>query len=418
MLILMTNRDHTSPLPNDIEKVSTSFLSNQPGTVKPSRTDRNLFFRIVDKDGKASNVAKKKELMYYPYDKVNEIFTGVDPDEIKRQWVVYIHGHHQDPLENIKKIIEIERIHNVNVLAFSWPSHSYVTTGNRKAVYKVIKKAIKRYYKIVSWKAFIFNTVWGTGEALVEYWENYPHAKREAVESVNDLTAGLTLFKKKLYPGTSSADKPNLIVASLGNYLLEQTIRKKRSLPMSFKNIVLHEADANASLHSQWVPDLLDKCDRVSIIYNTDDSTLWASTVRNKSMANAPEDTNRLGMIQRGYIVDDNIYYIDLSRMPCLGEIMKCEHEHEFYIKDEDQLIDPPINLITALLHGENDFLPANKSTSKNEFSRMNTDIQLFMFEEIVMHADADNYDDDTFGEPGNRTNSLSSGFEDPLTPA
>lgn len=410
MIIIITNRDHNDSLPDEITSVPISFMSNQIGTVQPGRTDRNYICTVINRYDEPSNNAKDKALLFYPYKKRKQIFKGIKKPEIKRQWVIYVHGHHQDPLENIQKAIDIERVHNVNVLAFSWPSHSYITTQQQEYTLELIKQLVIKHYGLSGWVGILASKIWDGADAFIEYWQNYPHAKEKAVLSVNDLAACLHMFKNDLLPLTNSAHTPNLIVASLGNFLLENTIKQQNALAMDFKNIVLHEADANAVEHVNWVPILHNHCESLFITVNTDDSTLWASTVRNETIESG--DTDRLGLIRSNYLVDGNTRYLDLSRMPCAGLITGCEFEHEFYIKDTNELIEPAVKLMGALLNGNKSFLPDTNGRSKNGFSKMPTAIELYMFEDIVMHPDRG----DGGGNNGRDTETPSlDAFEDPL---
>ncbi len=93
--------------------------------------------------------------------------------------------------------------------------------------------------------------------------------------------------------------------------------------------------------------------------------------------------------------------------MPCAGLITGCEYEHEYYIRDTSELIDEAVELMSALLTGNNDFLPDTNNTSKNGFSKMPTDIELYKFEYIVMDSDRD------LPEP--RQHESLGNFEDPL---
>lgn len=404
MQIIITNRDHIKPLPKKIERVEPSFLSNQIGKVKPGQRNRNYLCKIVDKEGKKSKLAKNKQLMFYPHDKRTEIFKGENAKEIARQWVVYVHGHHQDPLENIHKTMEIERIHGVNVLAFSWPSHPLIKAAQTEAILGTIEKLIIKHYGLTGWTAFIASKVWDGIEGLIEGWRNYPLAKENALLSINDLTACLRVFKKDLFPLTKSEHTPNLVVASLGNYLLENTIKQTGSLPLKFHNILLHEADANAAQHVKWVPALHNYCKYLSITVNSFDTTLWASTVRNESLEQG--NTDRLGLISTGHIVDGKTRYLDLAGMPCAGMSLGCEYEHEYYIRSTSTLIKPAVNLMTAIITSDDDFLPLNNDGSNNDFSKMPTAIQMYKFEYIVMDVDRDEVDPrehrslDTFTDP------------------
>lgn len=409
MQILITNREHSTPLPNSIKRVETSFLTNQIGKMKPGQVDRNYICKIVDKEGrkKPSYKAKDKQLIFYPHSKRKKIFDGEDKNEMSRQWVVYIHGHHQDPLENIQKTIDIEHIHGVNVLAFSWPSHPLITTPQTEAILGTIEKLIIKHYGITGWTAFIVSKGWDGIEGLIEGWRNYPLAKENALLSTNDLTACLRVFEKDLFPLTKSKSTPNLVVASLGNYLMENTVKQFGGLPMDFHNILLHEADANAEQHVNWVPTLHNHCNNLSITVNTCDTTLWASTVRNESLEQG--NTNRLGLISTGHLVDGKTRYLQMDGMPCAGLSMGCEYEHEYYIRSTRTLIKEAVKLMTAVLTSDDDFLPLNNGDSINGFSKMPTAIQMYKFEYIVMDVDRDDVEPD-------QHRSLDT-FTDPLVP-
>lgn len=404
MQIIITNRDHTKPLPKKIKRVEPSFLSNQIGKVKPGQKNRNHLCKIVDKEGKKSKLAKNKQLMFYPHDKRTEIFKGENAKELERQWVVYVHGHHQDPLENIHKTMEIERIHGVNVLAFSWPSHPLITSKQTEAILGTIEQLIIKRYKITGWWAFVASKAWDGIEGLIEGWRNYPLAKENALLSTNDLQACLRVFKKDLFPLTRSKKTPNLVVASLGNYLMENTIKQNGGLAMKFHNVLLHEADANAEQHVNWVPILHKYCNNLSITVNTFDTTLWASTVRNESLEQG--DTNRLGLISTGHLVDGKTRYLQLEGMPCAGLSMGCEYEHEYYIRSTRTLIKEAVDLMKSVITSNDDFLPDTNGGSKNGFSKMPTEIQMYKFEYIVMDVDRDEVEPrqhkslDTFTDP------------------
>jgi hypothetical protein len=52
--------------------------------------------------------------------------------------IIITNREHAEPLPQM-----IEKIHNVNVLAFSWPSHPYVRSNETQISIGVIEKAIK-----------------------------------------------------------------------------------------------------------------------------------------------------------------------------------------------------------------------------------------------------------------------------------
>lgn len=173
---------------------------------------------------------------------------------------------------------------------------------------------------------------------------------------------------------------------------------------MKFHNILLHEADANAEQHVNWVPILHKYCNNLSITVNTFDTTLWASTVRNESLEQG--DTNRLGLISTGHLIDGKTRYLQLDGMPCAGLSMGCEYEHEYYIRSTKTLIKEAVDLMKSVITSNDDFLPDTNGRSKNGFSKMPTEIQMYKFEYIVMDVDRDEVEPrqhkslDTFTDP------------------
>lgn len=411
MLIIITNREHAGPLPQTVSRQPISFISNQLG----DDPDRNYTVKIVNKTGVSgqSFTVADKELEFYPEDKLTTIFDGEDPNEIARQWVVYMHGHHQDPEENIQKSLLIEKIHKVNVLAFSWPSHPYMRSNDNETQISinVIEKAIKAALGIRGWQAYLFDFVWGKGEELRETWTNYPIARKNAVLSGKDFLASLQTFSNTLFPLTRSRQTPNLLVTSQGHQVLHEAVNQGSDLPMDFNSITLHQADVNAREHINWAPSLHHHCNHLNITVNVYDSTLFAAVARNHALQGGG-DHERLGITRQHYLVDEKTRYIDLTEMPCAGLILGCEYEHEYYIKDSRELIGEVVDLMRACLYGAPDFFPINNGETKNNISKMPSEINIFKTEWIIMDVERGEGNGDQGRDEERRSIDL---FEDPL---
>lgn len=410
MLITITNREHAKPLPQTVSRQPISFITNQLGT----DSSPNFIVKVINK----VNISEErysiadKELEYYPEDKLTTIFQGEDSQEIARQWVVYMHGHHQDPEENIKKSLLIEKIHNVNVLAFSWPSHPYVRSDGTQTTIDVIEKAIKAALGVRGWQAYLFDFVWGKGEELSETWTNYPKARENAVSSAKDFLSCLQTFSKTLLPLTDSTLTPNLLVASQGHQVLHEVINQNNELPIQFNSITLHQADENAGEHVNWVPKLNGKCNNINITVNVFDSTLFAALARNHALQGGG-DHERLGTTRQHYIINEKTRYIDLTEMPCTGLIQGCEYEHEYYIKSSRVLIGEVVDLIRACLHGTSGFFPTVNGDTKNNISKMPSKANIFKTEWIVMDVERGEGNGDQGMDEERRSIDL---FEDPLS--
>ena len=53
---------------------------------------------------------------------LSEVLEQVDTDKLSKKWLFFLHGNNQTTLKNLEKCRQIEQLHDVNVIAFSWPS--------------------------------------------------------------------------------------------------------------------------------------------------------------------------------------------------------------------------------------------------------------------------------------------------------
>ncbi len=240
-----------------------------PNSTKPENGDEKLFGDDFNQQGgpnelrvaTARKVNKKWRITLLPdTDDDGNPATGVlfaqTMDAIRNgklpgSWVVFIHGFNQSFKKNLKKCREIEA-YGVNVLAFSWPSNPgpngglITAIGNKREEYRAARANAR--LSVTAVDRFV--------ERTVRYIQGA--AEEDCRLSVN------------------------LLVHSLGNYLLQRTVEEQlfaNDLSV-FDNIVLHQADADSKGHHSWV-DTMDEAKRVYVTINELDSVLKISTLVN-----------------------------------------------------------------------------------------------------------------------------------------
>ena len=165
----------------------------------------------------------------------------------KKNCVFFIHGYDQTFKKNLDKIYEIEKIHGVEVIAFSWPSN--VFEG----------KSIGEYRAVLI----------------------------KALASVGALSATLIelglcnkgAFSTKTFGNDEFNFKFSLMAFSLGNFLFRNYINNfcnDGAEKILFDNIVLCQADVDNDKHEQWV-DCIKLGKRVYVTINENDYALDVS---------------------------------------------------------------------------------------------------------------------------------------------
>lgn len=270
MLLYVTNRKLTKvpdnvPVRNRISEIGVGL-----NTKKNSAGDA-IYFGLAN-----SNYSS---IEFFPRGMEAALFNKIDPGEYTKPWVVLLHGYHQDVKETIIKARFLIDNQGVNVVLFSWPSRP-------KPVGSFDVSKLDDYIK-----DFVKSVIFGFGRPslqaifvkeiknlLKDLVTNYVPARKNAELSTNDFHNALSVVKQYLVK--QEKVKLSLFVHSMGNYLLEKTIEDKGYLPVLFANIMLHQADVNASTHSTWVPRLLGSASKkIYISVNVFDYVLAASNI-------------------------------------------------------------------------------------------------------------------------------------------
>lgn len=273
-------------------------ISNR--NVNPDKNDHEIFGDTFNKDGQDFlRIATARHLGVNKWELtlVNEPerFDDLNPPsrsffkqcldqtkDSKKPWVFFVHGFNQSFLKNLNKCKEIED-YGAHVVAFSWPSNP-----GPQAIYKKLKE--------------------------------YKRSRKNARRSVIGLER--TLEKLSMYIGEYSNNSceinVNMVIHSLGNYLLECFVKSDvfSNETAIFNNVILHEADCDNRDHSKWVERITD-VGRVYITINKRDRVLKMSDQVNP---------DRLGNTVRN-LNAGNATYLDFSGVKGVGKSHRLWHK-------------------------------------------------------------------------------------------
>lgn len=316
-------------------------------------------------------------------DLVEKIDAAGPKHELRRPWVMFVHGFNQTIEKNIAKArnLETRKGRKVNVIVFSWPSQPQ--PGKTDEVMKAIKKKIIKKLARGALAASVLGTI---TSHIEEYWRTYTLARMNAESSVDDMATAYRLVQNHLIKKVRRKFTISLLVHSLGNYLTQCTVKAHNGVAAKFQHIILHQADAAAVEHKQWVPDLVRSSKLMYITINKYDSVLAVSQVYNQK--------ERLGHSQQGFIQNNKISYCDFTGIPSTiwtdetGDCMN-ENDHEFYNLPLDKCADDVYHLLSRLLRSEKTGLPSAFAKTRNGFMKTRRKINYYQPELIV-----DDFDD------------------------
>ena len=382
MIIVITNRN-LPVIPNN-QSVDINVSSLGVGLGAKIDNQNRIFTGEFLPD--ANDNPQYRKLTFQPRGSESVVFEKITPEEREKPWVFFVHGFHQDPAENIDKAIALQDNHDVNVIAFAWPSRPLDETI---AWGDALKAGAKDALNGMTWGGMLSGVLLNKVKGQIkDTWSNYPPAIANAEKSNVDLIAALDLVNHQL----KLKQPPVLLIHSMGNYLLENTMKYISELPMKFNNIVLHEADATVP-GFEWVKklntNLADKNkSRLYITTNEEDYVLLGSKGRRAILKKLGTlrgngSTERLGRYIENHVLGD-IHYLDFS----FGEFINDEHE---FFKLSSIATNPHVHAcLGRIFRAENDGLPANKDESGGGFSKMPTDAHLYRLEEIIHITDVD----------------------------
>jgi len=150
----------------------------------------------------------------------------------KRPLLVFVHGFSNTFLEVVKRAERLERLYDVDAIAFSWPAA-------------------------------------GEGEG---YKINYRGDKRDAEASTDAFGKCLGLIGEVCK--TARPLTLNIMFHSMGNYLLKNFVLSNQAKEQLciFDNVLLVAADTNNENHSEWVGKLSPRKKKYIVINKKDDA--------------------------------------------------------------------------------------------------------------------------------------------------
>jgi len=361
MIIVFTNRK----LPSAVSTKAGSINVTELGVILNQQQGNKPHIRsgVLSADYKRIALTRKGDEA--------SVFANIKANDKYKPWVIFIHGFHQDPQENIAKARALYQNHQVNVIVFAWPSRPQ----NHELSMKDIRQLVAKDVLTASLGARTLGKIGSNFvyRALKDRWVNYQPAMDNAEKSKANLLETLKLVDQHL----DTERPPVLLVHSMGNYVLQNVLSRRKQLDMKFSNIVLHQPDVNSQNH-QWVEKLkasLTDIGKLYITTNATDYVLAASCIMRKLKRS--RYTERLGQTRHHYIVDD-INYLDFTG----GEYV--ENKHELFIESRSKTNEEIFDLLGRLFSAKPDQLPRENNESHAGFSKMPSNINLYQLEYIL----------------------------------
>jgi esterase/lipase superfamily enzyme len=243
-----------------------------------------------------------------------ELFTQAR--EQKKSILFFVHGYNNDVEDVLKAAHEIESLHQVIVVPFTWPSNGGgVISGTAsylsdKADARVSSGALNRAVGKIQ-QLHLMLTAARKKQLLDRAIKKHPDNRQDA-------QAHFVKLVEKDCPVTI-----NLLCHSMGNYVFKNTLKTgdNATSKLVFDNICLVAADANNKNHAQWVGKL-DVRKRINVVINENDSALKVSRIKP-----GDEQLARLGHYTR-QLDSPNAHYIDVTDAQHVGS------EHTYFKGD------------------------------------------------------------------------------------
>lgn len=364
--------------------ISNRNLEQQPSTDAVEVMPISVFGSDMNDDGNRCGVLLKRQsgkaerIKLYPQgmekDMLAELVDKIDAagpgHELRRPWVMFVHGFNQTIEKNIAKARNIEKWRKLNVIVFSWPSQPH--PGKTDSVMKVVKSSALAKFVRSNLTAAAIGAL---TDFVEDYWRTYTLAKMNAESSADDMAAACRLVQSRLIKKTRRKLTISLLVHSLGNYLMQHTVMTHNGIAARFEHIMLHQADAASAEQRQWIPVLARAARHVYVTINKYDSVLAVAQVYNQK--------ERLGHSQQGFIHNSKISYCDFTGIPSViwsdgsGENMN-QNDHGLFNLPLDKCADDMYQLLSRLLKSEKAGLTKAFARSLNGFMKTRRKINYY----------------------------------------
>ena len=221
-------------------------------------------------------------------------------------WVLLIHGDSKAPVDAAVRVLEVQNLHHVKVLVFSWPSKKDTQNG----------------------------------------LNNFKNSQMNVVDGLahfRELLLFLQKYKQSfIWP---EGNKLSLFMHSLGNYYLELAVNEDMLGGLDsnlFDNIIINAAAVEQENHADWVEKLrISK--RIYIISNSKDFNLRGARMftRAHKMLGGPVEPPLAA----------NAYYINFTE--AVGFKLPTWVSHTYFVGEMPQKSSNIKNFYTTIFHGE-----------------------------------------------------------------
>lgn len=203
-------------------------------------------------------------------------------------WLLFVHGDSKTYNQSVKRGFNIQELHKINVIVFSWPSKEPDLTGLK----------------------------------------NLNNSRANVSKSMPHFIAILELMDTFKKTNTAFSQEANLsmLLHSLGNVYLENLIiepTKEPKFNLIFENVILNSAAVNQKMHKDWV-DKINFQERIYITNNKSDFNLKGLHIFSK-------DGNQLGEKAKTPLAD-NANYVQFSK--AVGFRTPTGTSHTYFIGD------------------------------------------------------------------------------------
>lgn len=253
---------------NEVRLAQATFNNNQ----------WNLSLVHEDENLTAENLPSRKLF--------NEIFEGISNKTNKSNWLFHIPGYNSSVRGGLEASLELSQRYNVDVILFSWPAQPSGTP--------ISPDSYERQRQIAKDSANALDQVFAKLHSYIQEF------------SLTDKNRGLGGLKSKL--------NFSLLSHSLGNFVVESYIRNPifSGKVFLFDNIILHQADVDYDIHTEWI-DKLILGNRIYVTINRNDGILEVSGANRMLKGGFKNVNNRLGNATKGLNGKSPIY-IDFTK--------------------------------------------------------------------------------------------------------
>ena len=295
-ILVMSNRNVRRNSPPNTRLFGNKFNSNGPDQL------RLAWAKKTNKKWTVALVAKAPSVI------LNEYFKKLHLK--KKNCVVYVHGYNADFKKSLKQAHQISKRYNVAVIVFSWPASP--RPGSSQEEYIEARKLAV-----------------GSFLALDKVFSELDLCIRSCSPADREKIAQISI---------------NLLVHSLGNYVLEKFISDPifSNETRVFDNITMNAPDVTWRTHAQWAKRM-KYAKRIYATINEEDWILRESKVVNRVV--------RLGNVDLGSetkpkkLMSKRLAYFDLSE----GRGVRNKHNHFLNTARSNEVVK---SFFSRVLHG------------------------------------------------------------------